>query len=73
MEESSKTTTLVTNRLVLTSADIIDAFDRDRLHPGAIPKDAEVTITVPRGGDSAGDDLHIDDCGGVVITWLSSY
>lgn len=35
---------------------------------GRVPKDAEVTITVPSGGDYSGMTLPIDDCN-LVVTW----
>lgn len=34
-----------------------------------LPADAEVTITVPSGGDYSGDTLQLDEAGGLTISW----
>lgn len=34
-----------------------------------LPPDTEMTVTVPSGGDFSGDNLDLDDGGGLTLTW----
>lgn len=38
--------------------------------PQHLPADTQVTITVPSGGDYSGDDLDLDEAGGLTLSWV---
>ena len=69
MKRSPKKTTVVEtttkHRLELTSVEIIEALRKDDY---CIPKDADVFVTVPGGGDWSNTNLDLEDVP-LVLTW----
>lgn len=69
MEHNRKVTTTTEHTIKVSKFDIISWLrDRGEL-PRIKPDNLEVTITVPSGADYSGDDLDLDDVGGITITY----
>ena len=64
------THTKVRHTFKLTSADIVGLLRGTNPLPLRPDSEAKVTIIVPSGGDWSGMTVNVDDCGGVVVTWM---
>lgn len=56
----------VTHTISLTGETILALLKRDGV---PVPDGAEVTFTVPSGGDYSGDDVHVNDDSPVTVCW----
>lgn len=53
----------------MSADELIQIFNAYNSLSHYIPSDAELTITVPSGGDYSGDSLTLDEAGGLTVTW----
>lgn len=69
---TKKTVTIIhEDRLTLTGEDLLNLLHQAGV---IVPlyNHAEVTFTVPSGGDWSGDDIAIDDEHPIVVTWTNT-
>lgn len=67
VHHSTVVTTTVVHTIKLTAADIRELLSRRE----AVPKDADVTVTIP-SWECHGETLSLDECDGVVIAWTET-
>jgi len=67
-----KKETLIRKRTVVKLDEVDVCTALRKLIPG-MPANAEITVTIPSGGDYSGDDLRLEDSGGLTVSWEESY
>lgn len=64
------TNSQVWRELRVSKQDFLHLLEDSKVLSRRIPYNAEVTVTVPSGGDFSGDSLDLDEAGGLTISWV---